>query len=500
MIRRQIFAPACAKRRLATGGTPDHRGPFCPRNQMSEGAIPDAEAVEEPVEYGPLLSKPRPEGTLEVRGGKTVYARNYGCTANTYDFEIILAYLLGEGYRVVEDLASADIFLLNTCAVKGATENKILSFLHSLRETGKPIIIAGCLPKINLSAIRRVIPDYAALLDPYSVASIPLALDRVRRGERGCVFFRQRPEVKARLPRVRVNRLVEIAAIADGCTGACSFCCVRFARGKLFSFPKELILKNVENAAREGVKEVWVTGQDTGAYGLDIGTNLAELLEEMCEIEGRFMIRVGMMNPNHLLKLLPRLLQVYENEKIFKFLHVPVQSGDDEVLRRMRRPYSADVFRRVVSAFRERFPDLTLATDIICGFPSETEEAFERTLELVEETEPDVVNISQFSPRPGTEAARMKELFLHTSVVKERSRKATELAKKMALKRNFRWVGRTGEILIDEVGRFNTYVGRNFAYKPTVVDASALGDALGTFIRVRFVDACVTHLKAEVLS
>jgi MiaB/RimO family radical SAM methylthiotransferase len=252
----------------------------------------------------------------------------------------------------------------------------------------------------------------------------------------------------------------------------------------------------ISRAVRDGVKEIWVTAQDTGAYGLDIGSNLATLLKEMCHIEGKFIMRIGMMNPQHAFNMLGRLINAYKDGKIFKFLHLPLQSGNDNVLRRMNRPYTTETFKRTINVFRGEITDLTLATDIICGFPSEDEEAFEDTLKVIAEVEPDIVNVSKFFPRPGTAAAGMKQL--PSQVVKRRSKRLNELRFRVSHKRNQRWLNWVGEVLIDEKGKKGAWIGRNLAYKPVVIKSDK--DLTGLRVEVRVVRVFQTYLEGEMIS
>ncbi len=430
---------------------------------------------------------------------KTVYVESYGCTANKFDLEVMLAHLTNAGYKIVGDPERGDVLVINTCGVKTQTESRMLARLQVLSGFGKPVIVAGCLPKINMQAIKRVAPSFAAALDPYSVDRITIAVERALAGERNILFLSDRPIVKITQPKIRLNRAVEIVQIAEGCTGACTFCCVRFARGRLFSYPKELILERVKKAVSEGVKEIWITSQDNGAYGLDIKTNLAELLEEICRVNGDFMVRVGMMNPNHAMRILEPLVEAYRDRKVFKFLHLPLQSGDDDVLKRMNRYYTVKDFMEVVNFFREAIPRITLATDIICGFPGESEEAFERTMRVIEDVKPDIVNISKFLPRPRTPAASMRQL--PTKTLKERSRRLSALASRISLERNSSWIGWEGRIIVDEKGRGNSWIGRNFAYKPVVIRSlDGVDDPLGKYVWVRITEAYTNYLEGEVIN
>lgn len=264
------------------------------------------------------------------------------------------------------------------------------------------------------------------------------------------------------------------------------------------SYTVDEITERVKLDLASGVREFWLTSQDTACYGLDIGTNLPELLRAVCKVDDGFMVRVGMMTPNMALKILDKLIEAYRDDKVFKFLHIPVQSGDDDVLMRMRRFYTVEDFKQIVNVFRENFPKMTIATDVICGFPGETRDAFEKTLHLLEEVKPDIVNVSKFFARPRTPAAKM-DGAVPLSEVKERSSMLSGLASKIALEKNMEWVRWTGEVLIDERGTVpGSWIGRNFAYKPVVVKSSA--NLLGSVVRVKVSKAFPTHLEGEILS
>jgi MiaB-like tRNA modifying enzyme len=299
------------------------------------------------------------------------------------------------------------------------------------------------------------------------------------------------------LPRLRLNPVVSIIPVNYGCLGSCAYCCVMFARGRLRSYGIDEIVDRVKKDLALGAREFWITSQDTACYGKERGTNLAKLLNTICAIEGDFRIRVGMMTPNATMDILDDLIQAFKDERIFRFLHLPVQSGDDQILKRMRRFYSVADFKAIASAFRASFPELTLSTDLICGFPSESEKAFNRTLELIDEIKPDIVNVSKFFARPRTLAAEMDDSVPLTEI-KQRSTMAAKCAKKIALEKNHRWVGWAGEILIDEGGKVpGSWIGRNLAYKPIVVESS--DSLLGRTLRVQVKKAFATYLEGKLI-
>jgi MiaB/RimO family radical SAM methylthiotransferase len=266
----------------------------------------------------------------------------------------------------------------------------------------------------------------------------------------------------------------------------------------LRSYSTEEIVEKVECDLASDAKEFWFTSQDTACYGRDLGTNLAALLKSVCAVDGDFRVRVGMMTPNFALDMLDELVDAFNDEKVFKFLHLPVQSGDNAVLKRMNRYYTVSDFKNIVNRFRQAFPNMTLATDVICGFPGETTKAFGNTLRLIGEVKPDIVNVSKFYARPGTAAAKMPDHIVATEI-KRRSTETANLAKQTSLERNQRWLGWTGEILIDEKGKIsNSWIGRNVAYKPVAVKSPEL--LLGKKLQVKVNKAFSTHLTATIVS
>ena len=419
-----------------------------------------------------------------------VYLYNFGCSANLADGERMLGCLERAGHSEASTPEEADILIYNTCAVKGPTEDRMISLLKAAPKD-KKVLVAGCLPLINFERLRREV-DFNGVVGPAASTEIVEAVNRILRGEKPIILnFNSKPEVN--LPFKPSNPVRRIIPVAYGCLSSCSYCCVRIARGRLRSYTIEEVKGQVEQAVRAGVREIWLTGQDLACYGLDQGLSLAQLLREVVEVEGCFYVRVGMMNPRFLLSQAEEVAEAFQHPKIFKFLHLPVQSGDDEVLRLMNRGYTSGDFKAIVNVFRRKVPDLTLATDIICGFPGETEEAFQNTLRLLEEVKPDIVNVSKFYPRPGTPAKLMEKL--PTKLVKERSRMLTALAGKIALERNRRWLGWEGEILIDEHGLHGTMVGRNYAYKPIVVNEKL---KLGEMVRVKISKSFQNYLEGEI--
>ncbi|MDI6905502.1 MAG: tRNA (N(6)-L-threonylcarbamoyladenosine(37)-C(2))-methylthiotransferase [Candidatus Bathyarchaeia archaeon] len=428
-----------------------------------------------------------------------VFIKSFGCSTNLADGEVLAGCLVETGYKLVDTVEAADIIIYNTCAVKGPTENRMIETLKRI-PVDKKLVVAGCLPLINFERLCREV-RFDGVAGPAAGKRIIEVVKRVLNGKR-VVALEEAVTAKPslNLPRLRLNPVIGIVPINYGCLGSCAYCCVIFARGRLRSYSIQEIVERVKKDVAMGIQEFWVTSQDTACYGRDTDTNLAELLKALCAIEGDFRIRVGMMTPNLAKNTLDDLIQAFQSEKIFKFIHLPVQSSDDQVLKRMRRFYSIEDFKSIVNAFRSSFPEITIATDVICGFPGETEEAFEKTLRLIEDVKPDIVNVSKFFARPGTAAAKMREDSVPFPEIKRRSNVAAKLAKKIAFERNKRWVGWTGEIFVDEIGKVpGSWVGRNFAYKPIVLKDAGFSALLGKTLRVRVVKTFTTYLEGEIV-
>ena len=424
-----------------------------------------------------------------------VFIKNFGCSSNVADGEVLAGCLAEAGFHLVTLESEANLLIYNTCAVKGPTENRIIDDLkHAPKD--KKIVVAGCLPKISFERLLREV-HFDGAVGPAVGGEIVDVVKRVLAGEKvvNLAAIKEKPLLS--LPRQTSNPVISIVPINYGCLGSCTYCCVVFARGHLRSYSIKEVVERVQRDYVAGTREFWVTSQDTASYGRDLGTDLAELLTELGRLPGDFRVRVGMMTPNLVTEMQTRLIAAFDNPKIFKFLHLPVQSGDDTVLQHMRRFYTEAEFKGIVNTFRNEFSQLTLATDVIVGFPGETKEAFENTLKLLEVVKPDIVNVSKFFARPKTVAARMKDGLVEKEEIKRRSTVASELAKRLSTERNLRWVGWTGEVLVDEKGKLEcSWVGRNFAYKPIAIKSN--DNLMGKTLQVKVVEACGTYLKGEL--
>ncbi len=419
-----------------------------------------------------------------------IWVEAYGCSASFADSEMISGLIVNGGHTLAKNISDSDLNLIVTCSVKDATANKMVNRIKKLKS--KPLIVAGCLPKAEKSTVEKFGP-HASLLGPNSIGKTLDVISSTLKGKK-IIELEDSDVAKVGLPKVRLNPVVGIVEIASGCMSECTFCQTKISKGDLYSYRIGDIVRQVKYDIDNGCKEVWLSSTDNGCYGFDIGTDLPRLISAVGEIERDFMIRIGMMNPMYMARIRDGLLRSFENSRVFKFLHIPVQSGSNRILKEMKRGHTAQVFRDTSDKFRKKFGKFTISTDIIVGFPSESDGDFEETVDLIKETRPDVLNLSRYSARSGTKAAKMTQLDV--SEVKRRSKIVYELAKNIANERNVEWMGWRGEVLFDESSD-GIIKGRNFAYKPVVVDENV---KLGQKIKVEIIRATSYGLYGKSLS
>jgi threonylcarbamoyladenosine tRNA methylthiotransferase CDKAL1 len=362
-------------------------------------------------------------GSGELQRPYLYHLKIFGCSHNQSDGEVMGGLLDEAGFVATEDPDAADIIVLNSCAVKGPGQALILHLVNQYRST-KHVLVAGCIPQSmpELAGLEGV-----HLLGVQQFQRIVDAVDRIISGEQ-IRWLSKQDLPSLNLPKRRNNSLVEIIPINLGCLHACTYCKTKHARGHLRSYTIEAIVDRAKSAIAEGAKQIWITSEDAGAYGKDIGVTLPQLLRALlAAIPSEIMVRVGMTNPPYVLEYIDELCDILNHPQMFSFLHVPVQAGSDAVLEHMHRGYSVAEFERAVDMLRKNVPTITVATDIICGYPSETEEDFAKTMALVRKYEFPILYISQFYPRPNTPAAAMRRI--PTQDVKRRSTALTVLFK-----------------------------------------------------------------------
>ena len=391
--------------------------------------------------------------------------------------------LLRNGHDVLAAESEADAHLLVTCAVVERTERDMVKRMRALAATGKPLVVAGCMAAAERDVVRAVVPG-AHLVSP-------------RRWREVATLFEADTAYAERARDVETAHLGyhdAIIPIAQGCVGRCTYCITRIARGRVTSVAQAALVGQVRGYVERGIREIKLTGQDTAAWGVDTGARLPELLAAITAIPGEFRVRVGMADPLAVAPIARDLAEAFRSEKVFKFLHLPVQSGDDGILERMKRDHTVVDFERIVGTFRSALPELTLSTDVIVGFPGETEDTVRATLDLLARVRPDIVNVTRFSARPGTPAAKWDAPVGWR--VKEWSRRIVAAKTRIGREINETFVGRRMRILTTETGKPGTTLARTDAYKQVVLP----GDVpLGEFRDAAIVAATDIDLTGELV-
>ena len=409
-----------------------------------------------------------------------VYIETYGCAAAQGDASIMEGILLQRGHEIVENADNADFVVIVTCIVIDATQQRMIARIKKFKEMGKKIVVAECMAAALPHLVKKIAPD-AILLPPRYIHHIADVIE-------GKYEFKEKPKVG--LPR-KIGLRLNIP-IAEGCLYNCSYCITKIARGRLTSFPLEGLVKDAEYAIKKGCKEIRLTTQDTASYGIDIGKSLPELINEIASLPGEFRIRVGMMHPLSAYRIFDELIEAYENEKVYKFVHLPLQSASTKILKAMKRGYDYELFKELVTEFRKKFKHSTFATDIIVAFPGESDEDFNETIEALKELKPDITNITRFSPRPYTEAAKLKKL--PTQIAKARSRIASKIALEISYERNKEMIGKKYRSLFLEK-RDEWIVGKTDGYRTVYAKNAKIGE----FSMVKIENARLTHVEGSVI-
>ena len=406
------------------------------------------------------------------------YVESYGCTMNFGEGRGLSEDMASLGYQPASSAEDADIVILNTCTVVETTEKRMLARISELKKMGKEVVVTGCMAKVQPKRIEIRLPG-SPIVPPSEYSGFKSVIME-RYGLGGCA--------------VPIDFGSDsILPIAQGCLGNCSYCITRFARGTLESYPKDELVSRFGRFVDGGSREVLVTAQDVGSYGMDTGTDLNDLVRSMLQHEGDYRIRLGMSNPDSLWRIADGLTPLMDDERLYRFVHIPVQSGSNDVLKGMRRKYTVERFMELVDRLRADVPDISIATDLICGFPGETDEDHQKSMDLIRDLRADTVNITRFSSRPGTDAALMEQV--HGRISSERSAELTKMKNDTELDVNKALVGRAFKALATENGKGGTIL-RTGNYRPVVIREAI---PLGTFADVEVTDARSTYLLGRLI-
>jgi tRNA-2-methylthio-N6-dimethylallyladenosine synthase len=405
-----------------------------------------------------LRSIQRKRGIFQALMAK-LHLITYGCQMNEYDSERVAGLLRERRWELTADETEADLILVNTCAIREKAEDKVFSKLGALRElkTRRPdlvIGVMGCMAQLHQATIQRRAPMVDLVFGSPAIARVADLVDRVRRERRPLLETGEGPLVKITARPPSAGRLKAFVTVMEGCEKHCTFCVVPQTRGRERSHPPQLLVEEVSRLAAEGCREVTLLGQTVNAYGRDLTppTDLGELFARVNDVEGIARIRFTTSNPYN---LTPKLIRAMRDvPKVCEYFHLPLQSGSNRVLERMNRGYTRERYLELIAEIRDAVPTMAFSTDLIVGFPGETEADFAATLEMVERVGYDNVFVFRFSRRPGTPAATMPDQVAE-DVKASRNSRLLEAAAGVSTARSGRLVGRTVEVLVDGTSKKN---------------------------------------------
>lgn len=387
-----------------------------------------------------------------------VYIDSYGCTFNKADAQIMAGVLLENKIDITDSIDEADVIIVNTCYVKLPTENKVVYRIQKLQKEfpDKKIIVSGCMVEIDPEKLEKIGPN-CSWIGPHQLNKSADVVNGTYCGEviRETGFTK---ESKVGVPKLADDGYIHIIQICEGCLGACTFCCTRFARGPLNSYPIADIVAEAKDAIENGACEIQLTAQDTAAFGRDSGEKLSDLIEEVANLEGDFRVRVGMMHPKNILNDVDDIICAMKHPKVYNFIHLPIQSGSDNVLSEMRRGHTLHQYMDIVSKFKNEIHDLTLAVDIIVGYPSETDEDFNQTVEFLKNVKPNLIHLSKYQHRKGAISSSLKEI--PPEVMKKRSKFLSEIKSEITEEENKELVGSHQKVLVVEKGSKGGFIAK----------------------------------------
>ena len=376
----------------------------------------------------------------EKLAGKKVFIQTFGCAFNQGDSDLLASVLESRDSHLVSSPSEADVVIINTCIVIEKTERKMLKVITSYND--REVFVTGCLP-LALPKLIHNLPE-VGIIYPESVHRVAKGRDKRRGGP------------------------VQVVQIGPGCRGSCRYCITRLARGSIRSIPPDEVIADITEAERTGAAEIRLAGQDLSSYGYDTGTSsLADLLRLVPPFHDTCRVRLGMMNPATLLPIARDVARAMKNGPFFRFLHLPVQSGSDRILGLMNRGYRVADVCSILEIFRSEMPDITIATDIITGFPGETGEDHEETKRLLAMMKPGMVNVTRYSYRPGTGMGREDEL--PDRIRKDRSREVITAAYAMLLASKKEKMGMDLPVIVTEQIKRGSSMARSPTYEGVVI-------------------------------
>ena len=432
------------------------------------------------------------------------FVQTFGCQQNEADSERIAGLAVLMGYTITHDPAEAKLILVNTCAVREHAEKKALSIIGQykhLKDADPEVIIGvgGCMvtQQHRADQLKRSYPYVSFVFDTASIHTLPELVAGILGGRGRKFLVGGEGNIAEGIPTHREISYKAWLSIMYGCNNFCSYCIVPYTRGRERSRTPEAILAEARQLIADGAKDITLLGQNVNSYGRDLnGTNFAQLIESVANLEGDFRLRFMTSHPkdasDELIEVMAR------NEKIVRHFHLPLQSGSDAVLHRMNRRYTAEKYFGIVEKLRSAMPDISLTSDIIVGFPGETDEDFEATMDMLRRVQYDAIFSFIYSPRKGTPAADMPDQVPH-EVSTARFERMLALQNEISLARNQRFVGRVMRVLAEEVSHGDAAKITARGDSPRPIHFEADPSVIGKFVDVKITAADTFSLQAELV-
>ena len=462
------------------------------------------ESTAEEMSYADRVAADLASSGLSGEKAPKFYIQTFGCQQNVADSEKLAGMCCTMGYERAEKPEDADLILVNTCAVREHAEKKALSIIGQYKhiKDSKPetiIGVGGCMvtQKARADKLKNSYPYVSFTFDTGAIQSVPrLVYSALKKGKRSFVMS-ENWEINEGMPSLPSQSHIAWLSIMYGCNNFCSYCIVPYVRGRERSRSAEAVIEEAKQLIERGAKDITLLGQNVNSY--DGGMDIAELMHKICALDGDFRLRFMTSHPKD---ASDRLFEaIAEEEKIVKHLHLPIQSGSDRILKLMNRKYTRDAYLEKIEKLKSLVPDISLTSDIIVGFPGETEEDFEDTLDIMKKVRYDMVFSFIYSPRTGTPAAKM-DGQIPREISAERMKRLLELETEISNERNERFLGRTMRILIEGESKNDStkLTGKGDTVRPVHFPKPENHEKLiGTFANVRIKDVSTFSFEAEII-
>ena len=442
------------------------------------------------------------------RVGKKYYVKTFGCQMNEHDSEKIAGMFELDGMTKANSEENADVLFINTCTIRENADDKLYGTLGQLKQwknkqSDRKLLVGGCAAQKDKTLVRDRAPWVDVVIGTHNLTNIINLLNQSEDWGPLTEVVDEIEEMPTDAPSIRESEHSAWLTIQIGCNNSCTFCIVPSVRGPEISRRPSDIINEAKQLVESGIKEITLLGQNVNSYGRDLKIDnrstpyFAKLLTQLNEIDGLSRIRFTSPHPKDFKE--ETIYAVKELDKVCNQIHVPLQSGSSKLLSKMHRGYNKERFIQKIDMIKSIVPDVSLTTDIIVGFPGETDEDFSDTMDIVNYAEFDSIYMFQFSPRPGTAAYDMSEDFIDKDIITERFQYLKKVQTDISERRLKRFIGTTQSILVEKISKKNDQIFTGKIDSGQITHIDKAGVSLGDIVDVKIVDSTPFYLKAELL-